>query len=88
MPLRDTPEPLYVVFYVPNPGGAYDPAEMRNMDMEAAATVPAVGDFVYERMQGELPVAYQVKSRHFDPAGKRVGVIVERVEEVENSPFL
>ena len=81
-------EPLYVVFHVPNPGGAYDPVGMRDMDMEAAATVPAVGDFVYDTRTGELPVAYQVKSRHFDPAGKRVGVIVERVQEVENSPFM
>lgn len=81
-------DPLYVVFYVPNPGGAYDPAEMRNMDMEAAATVPSVGDFVYDSVPGELPVAYRVLARHFDPAGKRVGVIVEEVENVENSPFI
>lgn len=86
--MKSTPEPLYVVFYVPNPGGAYDPAEMRDMDMEAAVTVPAVGDFVYDRPRGELPVAYRVVSRHFDPAGKRVGVIVEQVEEVKNSPFM
>lgn len=81
-------EPLYVVFYVPNPGGAYDPAEMRGMDMPAAAAVPMVGDFVYDRVSGELPVAYRVLARHFDPQGQRVGVIVEPVENVENSPFI
>ena len=80
-------EPLYVVFYVPNPGGAYDPAEMRNMDMPAAGEVPMVGDFVHDEVPGELPVAYRVIARHFDPAGKRVAVIVEEAGNVENNPF-
>lgn len=88
MTLRDTPEPLFVVFYVANPGGAYDPAEMRDMDMPAAVTVPMVGDYVYDQTPGEIPVAYRVLARHFDPSNKRVGVIIEEAFNVENSPFI
>ncbi|WOI55120.1 hypothetical protein [Palleronia sp. LCG004] len=79
---------FHVVFYEPNPGGAYDPAELRDLDIEAAITIPSVGDYVYDTRAGKLPIAYKVKSRHFDPAGGRVGVVIEQVDQVENSPFL
>ncbi|SER48957.1 hypothetical protein SAMN04490244_101239 [Tranquillimonas rosea] len=84
--MRRAADTLHVVFFVPNPGGEEHPQPMRDMDMEPT-NIPSVGDYVYSP-QGDLPVAYRVKSRHFDPAGKRVGVVVERVQEVEDSPFL
>lgn len=88
MSLRNDPEALFVVFYVIDSGGNYDPAEMPELDMEAATTIPAVGDFVYDMPHRNKPIAYRVVSRHFDPKGRRVAVVTEEVSEVDNSPFL
>lgn len=81
-------EPLMVLFEKPNPGGAYNPVEIPGMRMESAASVPAVGDYVYDVTSGDLPVPYRVSSRHYTPAHNQVIVIIEEVENVENCPFI
>lgn len=82
------PQPaFYVVFYeLPQDGG--EPFALRELDMENPASVPMAGDFVYAMPNAEPRVPYRVIARHFDPAGLRVAVILERVEYVENSPWV
>ena len=87
MPKDDHSE-INVRFFMSNSGGVYDPVELYDLDMINAAVVPVVGDFVYENLRMPDAQAYRVVSRHFDPQSVRIGIMVEKVEAVENSPYM
>ncbi|WP_147115119.1 hypothetical protein [Tateyamaria sp. syn59] len=78
---------LNVRFFLSRPGQTDHPAELPELDMYSATTIPAIGDLVHSDIRSPAAAAYQVISRHFDPANRRVGVIVEEVRAPEHSPF-
>lgn len=85
---KDDHSQINVRFYMSNPGGAYDSVELHDLDMINAAVVPVVGDLVCENIRMPDAQAYRVVSRHFDPQNVRIGIMVEKVEAVEDSPFM
>lgn len=79
---------INVRFFISNPSGTYDPVELLNLDMINAAVAPGVGDLVYENVRSNDPQVYRVVSRQFDPQNMRIGIMVKKVDAVDNSPFL
>lgn len=63
--------------FIANPGGAYDPAPLEQLDMPAYC-MPAVGDFVFDTPPGrQVNKVYRVVERHFDPNRDMIVLIVE-----------
>ena len=61
--------------FLPNPGGAYDPAPLNEFDIYEGALTPAVGDVIRYGATGDT---YLVVSRFFDADAKRAAIYVER----------
>lgn len=85
---EDDHSAINVRFFLSNPGGTYDPVELYELDMINATVVPAVGDFVYGNLRMPEAQVYRVLSRHFDPQSVRFGIMVEKVEAIEDSPYI
>ncbi len=87
---RDTShiDALQIMFYMPNPSGPHNPAPLEGLEMFHDSCIPMTGDVVYDVQSAEAPTPYRVMSRHFDLKGLRVAVMVEKVDTIENSPFL
>lgn len=85
---KDDHSAINVRLFIANPGGRHDPVGLPGLDMIKVSVAPLVCDFVYEKVRSHETQAYRVVSRHFDPQGARVGILLEPVEAVENSPFL
>lgn len=84
---KNTPEPLFVIFYQMTPDGEVNIEDLRDLDIRLAGALPSVGDYVHHIMGSQNFGIYRVKEKHFDPTGQRVAVLVERTERVPNSPF-
>ncbi len=82
---KDDHSALNVRFFIANPGGRHDPVGLPGLNMIKVSVAPIVGEFVYGNVRSHETQAYRVVSRHFDPQGARVGILLE---PVENSPFL
>ncbi|WP_423212647.1 hypothetical protein [Paracoccus yeei] len=75
--------------YINNPGGAYDPAPLPELDTPVAC-MPAVGDLIFDAASGRHPAerVYRVVERQFEPVAYRVALIVEEVEAPAVTPFV
>ena len=72
---------------IANPGGAYDPAPLEELDMPVSA-MPAVGDLIFDGpARRESAHVYRVVQRQYQPDGYRVALIVEEVETPAVTPF-
>ena len=68
--------------FLPNPGGAYDPAPLHEFDDIESDFVPAIGDVI--RYGGSVKTyrdgagdSYRVVARYFDAATNRCAIYVE-----------
>ena len=61
--------------FVPNPGGAYDPAPLNEFDCYEGDLAPAVGDVIRYGATGNT---YRVVSRFFDAEANRAAIYVEQ----------
>lgn len=75
--------------YINNPGGAYDPAPLPDLDTPVAC-MPAVRDLIFDAASRRHPAekVYRVVERQFEPVGYHVALIVEEVEAPTVSPFV
>jgi hypothetical protein len=58
--------------FLPNPGGAYDPAPLNAFDAYDGGFSPAVGDVIRSGLD-----CYRVVSRYFDADANRLAIFVE-----------
>jgi hypothetical protein len=61
--------------FLPNPGGAYDPAPLHEFDVSDGEFVPGVGDIIRDHHSGGF---FRVTSRYFDLEINRAAIFVER----------
>jgi hypothetical protein len=60
--------------FLPNPGGAYDPAPLHEFDDLESAFTPAIGDII---RYGASGASYRVVSRFFDAEANRAAIFVD-----------
>jgi len=74
--------------FLSNPGMAYDPAPLPDLDMPVSC-MPNVGDLIFDAERGRAAdKIYRVISRHFVPNRYLVALIVEEAGTPDVSPFV
>ncbi|MDO5370569.1 hypothetical protein [Paracoccus sp. (in: a-proteobacteria)] len=74
--------------FIANPGGAYDPAPLPDLDVPAGF-MPAVGDYLFDAPpRGLVERVYRVTERHYQPTSRQIALIVEEVEKPAVTPFV
>lgn len=76
------PKPIYVRCFIANPGGAYDPAPLHDLDHEAYAP-PLPGDNIADESRN----TYVVKARRFKVSSHGTVTCALLVEEAADGPL-